>query len=214
MKNFARVCSSARTDKSPSVREKNSDNAAEVSYLAAESGNLSGPGCRPGPDLRDIHSMFDCCLPVTSGNLIGESFASTLENHARYPSLRKGRDADLLAIVDCLVEQRIRRIAELLPGFGFDGAGIALYRSAALSAFRAVFPTNRGDLEMSTGRISHYDEGRGFGFIIPDDGGADVFVHANYLVNADFLRKDQKVSFEVVNDDRHGKPRADKVRVI
>jgi cold shock CspA family protein len=28
------------------------------------------------------------------------------------------------------------------------------------------------------------------------------------------LRKDQRVSFEVVNDDRRGKPRADKVRVI
>jgi CspA family cold shock protein len=67
---------------------------------------------------------------------------------------------------------------------------------------------------MSTGRISRYDEARGFGFIIPDDGGADVFVHANYLVNADFLRKDQKVSFEVVNDDHRGKPRADRVRVI
>ena len=67
---------------------------------------------------------------------------------------------------------------------------------------------------MSTGRISHYDEARGFGFIIPDEGGADVFVHANYIVNADFLRKDQKVSFEVVNDDRRGKQRADRVRVI
>ena len=67
---------------------------------------------------------------------------------------------------------------------------------------------------MSIGKVSYYDDGRGFGFIVPDDGGADVFVHANYIVNADFLRKDQKVSFEVVNDDRHGKPRADKVRVI
>jgi CspA family cold shock protein len=67
---------------------------------------------------------------------------------------------------------------------------------------------------MSIGTVSYYDDGRGFGFIIPDDGGADVFVHANYLVNADFLRKDQRVSFEVVNDDRRGKPRADKVRVI
>ena len=67
---------------------------------------------------------------------------------------------------------------------------------------------------MSIGKVSYYDDGRGFGFIVPDDGGADVFVHANYLVNADFLRKDQKVSFEVVNDDRRGKPRADKVRVI
>ena len=68
--------------------------------------------------------------------------------------------------------------------------------------------------QMSTGRVAHYDEARGFGFIIPDDGGSDVFVHANYLVNSDFLRKDQRVSFEVVNDDRRGKPRADKVRVL
>ena len=73
---------------------------------------------------------------------------------------------------------------------------------------------NRGDLETSTGRISHYDEGRGFGFIIPDDGSADVFMHANYLVNVDALKKDQRVSFEVVNDDRRGKRRADKVRVL
>jgi CspA family cold shock protein len=67
---------------------------------------------------------------------------------------------------------------------------------------------------MPIGKVAHYDEARGFGFIVPDDGGADVFVHANYLVNADFLRKDQRVSFEVVTDDRRGKPRADKVRVI
>ena len=67
---------------------------------------------------------------------------------------------------------------------------------------------------MSIGKVSYYDDGRGFGFIVPDDGGADVFVHANYLVNVDLLRKDQRVSFEVVNDDRRGKPRADRVRVI
>jgi cold shock protein len=67
---------------------------------------------------------------------------------------------------------------------------------------------------MSTGRILQYDIVRRFGFIIPDGGGPDVFVHANYLVNADALRKDQRVSFEVVNDDRSGKPRADKVRVL
>jgi cold shock protein len=68
--------------------------------------------------------------------------------------------------------------------------------------------------KMSTGRILQYDEVRRFGFIIPDGGGADVFVHANYVVNADALKKDQRVSFEVVNDDRSGKTRADKVRVL
>ena len=67
---------------------------------------------------------------------------------------------------------------------------------------------------MSIGKVSYYDDERGFGFIVPDDGGADVFVHANYIVNADFLRKDQRVSFEVVSDDRRGKPRADRVMVV
>jgi cold shock protein len=67
---------------------------------------------------------------------------------------------------------------------------------------------------MTIGKVSFYDDGRGFGFIVPDGGGADVFVHANYLVNVDALRKDQRVSFEVVNDDRRGKPRADKVWVL
>jgi CspA family cold shock protein len=68
--------------------------------------------------------------------------------------------------------------------------------------------------QMSTGRVARYDDDRGFGFIIPDGGGADVFVHVSNLMNADILKKDQRVSFEVVTDDRRGKPRADRVRVI
>jgi cold shock protein len=67
---------------------------------------------------------------------------------------------------------------------------------------------------MPIGKVSHYDEARGFGFIVRDDGGADVFCHANHLVNADLLKKDQRFSFEIVMDDRRGKPRADQVRVM
>ena len=64
------------------------------------------------------------------------------------------------------------------------------------------------------GTISHFNDDRGFGFIVRDDGGADVFVHARDLVNADTLKKHQRVSFEVVNDSRHNKPCAANVRVI
>ena len=67
---------------------------------------------------------------------------------------------------------------------------------------------------MPTGRVAFYIEGRGFGFIIRDDGGNDVFVNARHLVGADMLRKDQRVSFEVVYDQHRGKERADRVRVI
>jgi cold shock protein len=67
---------------------------------------------------------------------------------------------------------------------------------------------------MPTGRTIFFDEARGFGFIRPDDVGADLFVHSRNIANADMLRAEQRVEFEVVNDDRRGKPRADSVRVL
>lgn len=67
---------------------------------------------------------------------------------------------------------------------------------------------------MSTGTVANYFEDRGFGFIAPDDGSAQVFVHVSHVANSAPLRKDQRVSFEIVNDERRGKPRADRVRVI
>ena len=87
--------------------------------------------------------MFDCENPGRFGNLAGESYASVLENHERYPDLRSRRDAELLARLDRTVEQNIKRFAALLlPPLGFDEAGIAIYRSAAISAFRAALPAN------------------------------------------------------------------------
>jgi cold shock protein len=67
---------------------------------------------------------------------------------------------------------------------------------------------------MTTGKVSHFDAGRGFGFIADDSGGPDVFVHVKYLLNADLLKRDQRVSFEIVMDERRGKSRADRVMVL
>ena len=146
MKPFARVsCSSARTDQSRRVREKNSDSAAAVSSRAADGvTSRNGAGLfAPAPHLRDIQEMFDSENPRRSGNLSGESYASALENHPRYPDLRVVRDAELLARLDRTVEQNIKRFAALLlPPLGFDEAGIAQYHAAALSAFRLALPTN------------------------------------------------------------------------
>ena len=52
------------------------------------------------------------------------------------------------------------------------------------------------------GTVLHYNQDRGFGFIARDGGGADLFVHANDLVNADELRTDQRVSFDIATDHR------------
>lgn len=68
---------------------------------------------------------------------------------------------------------------------------------------------------MATGIVTNYDSGRAFGFIRPDDHRApDLFVHARHISNREYLKAGQRVSFEVVDDERSGRPRADRVRVI
>jgi CspA family cold shock protein len=112
--------------------------------------------------------------------------------------------ADLLARLDRVVKQKIKCVGLLQKVRFRRGRHRALSRGCAQRLSRLASDQLKTEViqKMSTGRISHYDEGRGFGYIIPDGGGADVFVHENYLVNADALRTDQRVSFEVVNDDR------------
>ncbi len=60
---------------------------------------------------------------------------------------------------------------------------------------------------MMTGTVKFYNEMKGFGFIQPDDGGKDVFVHATALERAGLrsLAEGQKVSFDVAEDRRSGK---------
>ncbi len=57
---------------------------------------------------------------------------------------------------------------------------------------------------MTTGTVKFFRADRGFGFITPDDGGKDVFVHSSALEGSDLdnLTEGQKVSFEVQQDTR------------
>ncbi len=61
---------------------------------------------------------------------------------------------------------------------------------------------------MATGTVKFFDTTRGFGFIQPDDGGKDVFVHATAVEEAGMstLQDGQKVNFEVTT--QRGKPAA------
>ena len=60
---------------------------------------------------------------------------------------------------------------------------------------------------MITGTVKFYNDQRGFGFIRPDNGERDVFVHATALERAGIrgLREGQKVSFDTETDRRSGK---------
>ncbi|WP_420471236.1 cold-shock protein [Brevundimonas sp. FT23042] len=68
---------------------------------------------------------------------------------------------------------------------------------------------------MATGTVKWYNPTKGFGFIAPDDGGQDVFVHASAVELSDFssLNEGQKIGFEVEKDPRTGKNSAGKLTV-
>lgn len=67
---------------------------------------------------------------------------------------------------------------------------------------------------MTTGTVKFYNGQKGFGFIQPDNGGKDVFVHATALERAGIrnLVEGQKVSFDVEEDRRSGKVSASNLR--
>jgi CspA family cold shock protein len=67
---------------------------------------------------------------------------------------------------------------------------------------------------MPTGVVKFYNSSKGFGFVQPDEGGADVFVHVSALEAAgiDSLNEGQKLSFEVVAD--RGKTKAANLQVL
>ncbi|MBY5774670.1 cold-shock protein [Rhizobium leguminosarum] len=50
---------------------------------------------------------------------------------------------------------------------------------------------------MATGTVKFFNDDKGFGFITPENGGQDVFVHVSSLQRGNSLREGDKVSFEV-----------------
>jgi CspA family cold shock protein len=72
----------------------------------------------------------------------------------------------------------------------------------------------KGVLIMSTGTVKWFNAGKGFGFIQPDDGSTDVFVHISAVERSGMnsLNEGQKVAYEIVRDKRTGKNSADNLR--
>jgi len=69
---------------------------------------------------------------------------------------------------------------------------------------------------MPTGKVKWFNGQKGFGFIEPEDGGNDVFVHISAVERAGLtgLAEGQKLSYELAVDRRSGKSSADQLRVV
>ncbi|MGX5665540.1 cold-shock protein [Rhizobium daejeonense] len=67
---------------------------------------------------------------------------------------------------------------------------------------------------MNTGTVKWFNSTKGFGFIQPDEGSTDVFVHISAVERSGMreLTEGQKISYDIVRDKKSGKNSADNLR--
>jgi cold shock protein len=68
---------------------------------------------------------------------------------------------------------------------------------------------------MATGTVKWFNPTKGYGFIKPDDGGSDIFVHISAVERTGFtkLAEGAKISYELKVDSRKGKSSAEDLRL-
>ena len=69
---------------------------------------------------------------------------------------------------------------------------------------------------MAVGKVKWFNDQKGYGFIQPDEGGADVFVHISAVERSGLqgLLYNEKLSYEIYTDDRRGKTSAVDLKVL
>lgn len=69
---------------------------------------------------------------------------------------------------------------------------------------------------MANGKVKWFNDQKGFGFIQPEDGGQDVFVHISAVQRSGLqgLQENQQVSYELFTDERRGKTSAVDIKVL
>jgi CspA family cold shock protein len=74
--------------------------------------------------------------------------------------------------------------------------------------------TDKGFRHMATGTVKWFNPDKGFGFIAPDDGTADVFVHFSAIASSGYrsLEENQKVEFDTTQGQKG--PQAENVRPL
>jgi CspA family cold shock protein len=87
---------------------------------------------------------------------------------------------------------------------------------ARTSTSWGIYPstTRKYDMSTETGTVKWFNEGKGFGFIAPDNGGKDLFAHFKEIQGTGFktLAENQRVEFEVTQGQKG--PQASRIRAI
>ncbi len=68
--------------------------------------------------------------------------------------------------------------------------------------------------DVATGIVKTFKDDKGFGFIKPDEGGRDVFVHVSAVPGQQPLREGMRVGFDLTTDRKTGTDRAANVRIL
>lgn len=94
--------------------------------------------------------------------------------------------------------------------------GIYVARRLCLVPGKVVgqVPQSEQGFLMATGTVKFFNQDKGFGFITPENGGADVFVHISAVAYGAALRDGQKVSYELGQDRKTGKSKAENVNPL
>src|SRR5947208_12946977 len=95
------------------------------------------------------------------------------------------------------------------PARGRKRTGTGAFGSFFLLCRCSLQSTMRRNRRMPTGTVKFFNESKGFGFIQPEGGGADAFVHISDVERSGMssLRENQRVSYDVEQDQR-GKMKA------
>ncbi len=67
---------------------------------------------------------------------------------------------------------------------------------------------------MPTGIVKFFKADKGYGFIKPDDGGPDIFVHIRDIRGQQQLQQGMRVGYEIATDQRSGRTKAQDVRLL
>ena len=97
--------------------------------------------------------------------------------------------------------------------FSFSARKLLTRTSESWGTFYTA-PTRNDHMTTQTGTVKWFNEGKGFGFIAPDDGGKDLFAHFKEIQSEGFktLSENQRVEFDVTQGQKG--PQASRIRIL